>query len=239
MGNWGRVNIGSGGGKLFAIIAVTYPAGSVCTCTNGARTLKAKDTSGKVLFNVPSAGTWVVSCTNGTKTASKSVSITAERQAETVNLKELELYNAGVKNVEFSTGTAGNSAGTVTWNDAAVKLYAKAVTNINHMGVTYIYTTEAQNLTEYSALKAVLGIAEGTGYHFALNITSGIPTFTAGNPVPTNMIARSAYDSPTTGMTAELDIEEINSGYICVEVWTTNAAGTNVTANVNSIILGV
>ena len=86
MGNWGRVNIGSGGGKLFAIIAVTYPAGSVCTCTNGARTLNAKDTSGKVLFNVPSAGTWVVSCTNGTKTASKSVSITAEGQVESVVL---------------------------------------------------------------------------------------------------------------------------------------------------------
>lgn len=37
-----------GGGikEGYALIAVTYPSGSVCTCMNGSKTLKAKDTSG-------------------------------------------------------------------------------------------------------------------------------------------------------------------------------------------------
>ena len=80
----GRVNTG-GGGKLFAIIAVTYPAGSVCTCSNGTRTLKAKDTSGKALFNVPSVGTWTVTAVNGDETASETIDV-HESESYTVEL---------------------------------------------------------------------------------------------------------------------------------------------------------
>ena len=75
-----------GSAKMFAVIGVTYPSGSTCTCTNGTKTLKAKGTSGTAIFNVPSTGTWTVTATNGDKTASKSVSITAEGQVETVEL---------------------------------------------------------------------------------------------------------------------------------------------------------
>lgn len=75
-----------GGGIPYAIIGVTYPAGSVCTCTNGTRTLTAKDTSGKALFVIPAAGTWTVKAVKGSQSASKAVSITAEGQVETVTL---------------------------------------------------------------------------------------------------------------------------------------------------------
>ena len=93
--------IGGGSGKLFAVIAVTYPEGSVCTCVSGAKTLKAKDTSGKALFNVP-LGEWTVSCTDGSSTASKVVSITAEGQSESVNLSYiLHLYLAGDQDTGF------------------------------------------------------------------------------------------------------------------------------------------
>ena len=73
-------------GKLFSVIGVTYPAGSTCTCTNGSKTLTAKNTSGKAIFVIPSAGTWTVKAVNGNKSASKAVSITAEGQVETVTL---------------------------------------------------------------------------------------------------------------------------------------------------------
>lgn len=86
---------GGSGGKLFAVIAVTYPEGSVCTCTNGTKTLKAKNTSGKTLFNV-TVGEWTVSCTDGTSTASNAASITAEGQVESVELNYgLYLFKAG------------------------------------------------------------------------------------------------------------------------------------------------
>lgn len=81
----GRVNTG-GGGKLFAIIAVTYPEGSVCTCTKGTKTYKAKDTSGLALFAVPEVGDWIVSCTDGTQTASKTVTISTDGESANVAL---------------------------------------------------------------------------------------------------------------------------------------------------------
>ena len=75
----GRTNVA--GARLRSVIAVTYPEGSVCSCTNGTKTLKAKDTSGKALFNV-SAGEWTVTATDGNKTKSATVSITRECDAE-------------------------------------------------------------------------------------------------------------------------------------------------------------
>lgn len=71
---------------VYAVIRVTYPSGSTCTCTNGSKTLTAKDTSGKALFVIPSAGTWTVTAVSGSKSTSKAVSITAEGQVETVEL---------------------------------------------------------------------------------------------------------------------------------------------------------
>ena len=84
-------NMVGGGGKLYAIIAVAYPEGSTCTCSNGTKTLKARDTSGKALFNV-TVGEWTVSCTDGSKTESETVSITAEGQVKAVELSYVKIY---------------------------------------------------------------------------------------------------------------------------------------------------
>jgi hypothetical protein len=71
---------------VYAVIGVTYPSGSVCTCSNGSVTLTAKDTTGKALFVIPTAGTWTVKAVSGSKSTSKAVSITAEGQVEIVTL---------------------------------------------------------------------------------------------------------------------------------------------------------
>ena len=75
-----------GGGTPYAAIGVTYPSGSVCTCTNGTLTLTAKDTSGKAIFVIPSAGTWTVKAVKGSQSKSVAVKITAEGQVKTVEL---------------------------------------------------------------------------------------------------------------------------------------------------------
>ena len=88
--------IESGGGQPYAVIGATYPAGSVCTCTNGSKTLTAKDTSGTALFVIPEAGTWTVTAVSGDKSASKAVGITAEGQVETVALVyEFFIFKSG------------------------------------------------------------------------------------------------------------------------------------------------
>lgn len=114
----------------YAIIGVTYPEGSVCTCSNGSVTLTAKDTTGKALFVIPSAGTWTVTAVSGSKSTSKTVSITAEGQVETVTLMfETILWEAGsdqntsltggfeTNNTSYSSYvTVGDSTVTITGN---------------------------------------------------------------------------------------------------------------------------
>jgi hypothetical protein len=58
---------GGSSAKVYAVIGVTYPTGSTCTCTDGVKTLTAKDTTGKALFVIPSAGTWTVTAVSGSK----------------------------------------------------------------------------------------------------------------------------------------------------------------------------
>lgn len=105
------INMSGGGGKPYAVISATYPAGSTCVCSNGSKTLKAKDTSGTALFVIPEAGTWTVTAVSGDKTASKAVSITAEGQVETVELT-YGLYifknGSGLKS-EYSIKSNSNS----------------------------------------------------------------------------------------------------------------------------------
>ena len=86
MGNCFITRRGGGISKVYAAIGVSYPEGSTCTCTDGAKTLKLKNTSGQGIFLIPYAATWAVTAVSGSKSKSKAVSITAEGQVETVTL---------------------------------------------------------------------------------------------------------------------------------------------------------
>lgn len=104
-----------GGGEAYAAISVTYPAGSICTCSNGSKTLKATDTSGSFLFLVPEGGEWTVSITDGTKQVSKTVSITEKYQSATVNLINVYIFDNGIVNpYSFSVATYGSDVSTQT-----------------------------------------------------------------------------------------------------------------------------
>ena len=72
---------------MFALISVTYPEGSVCTCTDGTKTFKAKSTEGKWLFSIPYEGKWTVTAKDGDELATKEVDITAEGQSVSVSLE--------------------------------------------------------------------------------------------------------------------------------------------------------
>lgn len=69
-----------------ATIAVTYPAGSTLTCTDGTATLTASTTTGSYTFAVPNSGTWTVKAVSGSNSASQSVSITYSGQSASVTL---------------------------------------------------------------------------------------------------------------------------------------------------------
>ena len=139
---------------LFAVISVTYPAGSVCTCTKGTKSYKAKNTSGLVLFAVPEAGAWTVSCTDGTQTASTTVTVTADGEAVNVKLAyDLRLFDNGDECAGVTGGwtNAGYTYSSMLpappeISDGRIQLYGKAGGN------TGIGTAQSIDLAGYSKL---------------------------------------------------------------------------------------
>lgn len=137
-----------------ATINVTYPAGSTCTATDGSTTLNAPDTTGMWACIVPNAGTWTVSCTDGTQTASTTATVSAEGEAVNVKLAyDLRLFDNG----DECTDTTGGWTNTgYTYDallttppeisDGRIQLYGKAGGN------TGIGTTQSIDLTGYSKL---------------------------------------------------------------------------------------
>ena len=145
-----------GGVRLFSVIGVTYPAGSVCICTKGTKIYKAKNTSGRALFAVPEVGNWTVSCTDGTLTQTVSATATVSAEGEAVNVKlayDLRLFDNG----DECTGVTGgwtNAGYTYSSmlpeppeiSDGRIQLYGKSGGN------TGIGTAQSIDLTGYSKL---------------------------------------------------------------------------------------
>ena len=155
-----------------ATITVTYPAGSTCTCTNGSTVLTAPDTSGSYTFILTNAGTWTVSCTDGTKTASKTVSITTDGQTASVTLMyQLVLYNAGDKNSDVTggyeeLGTAPNFP--ITEKDNSVK-FSSARGSYSRW--------RSKNIIDFSQISTIT--ANWTGSYFQMQIVDDASTILA------------------------------------------------------------
>lgn len=138
-----------------ATINITYPAGSTCTCINGSTTLTAPNTSGTWACTVPNAGTWTVSCTDGTKSKSVDVEITADGQSKSVHLKYvLHLYNNGDQCSTITGGwTAknyGSGGGSASLQDAEISATA-TISGNNLRRVGYI-TSQKVDLTKYTKI---------------------------------------------------------------------------------------
>lgn len=202
----GKTNVG-GGGKLFAVIAVTYPEGSVCTCTNGTKTLKARDTSGKALFNVP-LGEWTVSCTDGAETASKTVSITTEGQSESITLSYLTYYYD--KGDTFDSITGGwvkvGTGGSLTFNAESMTLIAN-----NYQQSTHAATVNMVSLADIKTL--YFRVKSATSY------PTGRPRIgvaTINNPAPTDeskWAATSTLSASDDFQTVSVDVSNCTESY--------------------------
>lgn len=91
--------LGAGGGKMFALISVSYPENSTCTCTrvSDGKTLKPKDKSGTWLCAAPEEGEWKVKAELDGQSAEQTISIDHKGQYEEVALSyHLYLFKEGV-----------------------------------------------------------------------------------------------------------------------------------------------
>ena len=203
-----------GGGTPYAAIGVTYPSGSVCTCTNGTLTLTAKDTSGKAIFVIPSAGTWTVKAVSGSKSTSKTVSITAEGQVETVTLMfETILWEAGSdQNTSLTGGFAANDTNYVTIGDSTVTIignrtyFGEGSNNWSYSGNFYTKQKVAKGEFEYFCVNVITNTGTKTGnkawlyaadqYNFTENNTI------ARLEIPVTTGETGVFRMPLTGVTS-------------------------------------
>lgn len=149
----GKTNVG--GMKIYAFIVVNYPAGSVCTCSKGSRTMKAKDTSGVYVFAIPEAGNWTVSASSTAHPApvTKTVSITSYGQSVGVTLAYIR--NLLSYDNKYPNNTGGWVQTTVTklWGE-----YSAAAATANENGLVFpsatsIMTTNwTQDLSIFDSL---------------------------------------------------------------------------------------
>lgn len=166
----GRTNA-IGAGELRSIIAVTYLEGAKCTCSNGTKTLRANDTSGKALFNV-TVGEWTVSCTYGNLTSSKTVSITEEGQGVSVDISECWLYNSGVDNEAITGGWhATNENSNLVFNTVALPAGGKTfTTNKKAINLSAFRTVELYVSDKDEAISTwTLGVFNSSGYNISMN----------------------------------------------------------------------
>lgn len=207
-------NMVGGGGKLFAVIAVTYPEGSVCTCTDGTKTLKARDTSGKALFNVP-LGEWTVTATDGNKTKSVTVSITGEGQSERVKLSYLTYYYDKGDTCDSVTGgwvKAGNG-GSLTFNSESMTLVADT-----HQVGTDAVTTNMISLANIKTL--YFKVKSATSYptpgypRVGIAATTNNPSSGASNS--SKWTAFSGLSASSEFHTVSIDVSECPESYYIV-----------------------
>ena len=148
----GKTNVA--GARLRAVIAVTYPEGSVCTCSNGTKTLKARDTSGKALFNV-TVGEWTVTVTDGSSTVSKAVTIAAAGQVENVSLSyKIYLYNKGDECTDITGGWDAKNVGTYYSIGTFTKNTNSAKASIIEMQSIWACTNNKISLTDINNIHA-------------------------------------------------------------------------------------
>ena len=206
---------GSGGGaNLFAVISVTYPAGSVCTCTKGTKSYKAKNTSGLVLFAVPEVGDWTVSCTDSTHTASRTVTISAEGQNVNVELSyAILLFKDGNQNPDV---TGGWTQGDKWWFDGNYAVIdatigANIICDITYPQQASARTARPIDLTKWQTLSAYLSILRKPSASITTKCGIAISAVTSG--WYDNRVATVEYTSENYTGTTSMDISSLTGNF--------------------------
>lgn len=231
----GRTNV-SIGGNTIGWIRVTYPSGSVCTCTNGSSTLTAKTTTGEYIFSIPTAGSWQVSCTNGNHTATSGWYAINKNSYIIVTLSyELYMIQDGSSTSAFNSWVrSGYTSGTWTEgssdDDGNCWLFGTASVT-NSVGDMYY----ASKITFPTAYQYLIMDCKARGYVRTAYSTPGFgvfeePTTAAskyGTFVAATMLRSTSSTSYNSRTTYSLDISNISGDYYvgCQIVGSTSYSG--------------
>lgn len=218
-----------------ATINITYPAGSTCTCSDGTTALSAPDTSGTWACVVPNAGTWTISCTDGTENTSEAVTITTDGQSVSVALSYfLWLYKDGDTCDAVSGGWSSPVWGgedfskVVTFNESSMQISTEVFGGSVAYG--HVFTNSVIDLSEISTLKfRITGIGAtssgGNAFSFRLCVASEFPN----KQLPSFPVSLSITK---TGLFS-VDVSSMNAG--CVGVWITTRDYVKTTLTISEV----
>ena len=192
------------GGSAFGYIVANFPTTATsCTCSSGGKVLEADAAGlvrGQFVFEVPAAGTWTVTISNGTDTKSESVSITTAGQAESVKLSfSLILLDGGDECIDITGGWAKliNTEATIVNTGSGLKLTGQSA------NMCHCYTVNKIDVSGRNMLK--MHIAENPS--LINSITMGLKDTKSYSA----WIANKGIAKGYTG-DAELDISGVTSG---------------------------
>lgn len=195
---------------------VNFPVGSSCTLTNGTRTYKAPSDSvslGKYTFPIPESGSWTVSCTDGTQTASKTItfSINYSYAASTLSYADY-IFKAGtgaVKAMDTINGrnqTISIGTDSIVWSWNGNSDYSACAAYTKNM----IDLTNYKKLCVRSTMTSLVTATEQ--YRAKLAITSSTPDSNASVSVWAAYVALNT----NTNATLTIDISAISGSYYIV-----------------------
>lgn len=144
---YGAALMAGGSGPAFAAIGAIYPVGAVCTCSYNGQTLTAKDTSGRALFLVPSAGQWLVKATNGGQEVEDTVSITTQGQVASVTLSYWDgtIFDNGNQYTDITGGWTGVSNKKLVSSNGVAWVSNKAVSVKDFNTIHFVVDTYTFN----------------------------------------------------------------------------------------------
>lgn len=186
-----------------ATINIAYPAGSTCTCSDGNTTLTAPDTSGAWSCIVPNTGTWTISITDGTNTASESIYIAANGQIERVDVSYLDyvIHNGILEDgyrIDTTTATYSVVDGCLVFKSTKASNGNGSI-KITENGQSIDFTNRSILYFDVSATSP----RSGTSDYVRLSVTGG-------SSVQKNI----GSSTPLTRQTIPIDIEAAASGEI-------------------------
>lgn len=218
----------TGSAQAYAVISVTYPAGSTCTASkSGEATLTAPDTSGSWLCVVPSGGEWVLSATNGTVTATDTVTVEKGNTYSIELIYALYLFKSGEGALVPFTTVTQSSRSNVTISNSSITLSKSGSGDYG----CFVRTTDLLDLSKFSTLIVEISttaIDVGFGTH-GVGIISNAPTSYSDNALNFTAYAYPNSASDWVDKIITVDISGITSGYF--------AAGTFIYGSITGISL--
>ena len=174
------VTIGKGGESAFAYIVTNFPTTATsCTCSNDGTVLEADAEGlvrGQFVFEVPAAGAWTVTISNGTDTKSENVNITTKGSIENVVLKfNLYILINGSSDYEFSgyqgravSFTDGEIVTTSTGSQTSPFCFKTGI-NIDEWSTLVFKVKNTDLSTQYTFAFGVKNTADMTTYYAQRN----------------------------------------------------------------------